>query len=92
MKKYKGGLTPEYQARCALLAGNDDQALEQFRSYLKTGDMKGEAIAKEYLEYAKVLLKTGQTEKALHYAQICLKCPREFGNSYYFEELSEILD
>ncbi|GAM12039.1 hypothetical protein [Mesobacillus selenatarsenatis] len=91
-KKYRGGLMPEYQARCSVLNGNDQEALQHFHSYLNSGNIQGEAIAKEYLEYARLLLKNEQQSEAVKFAQIGLSCPNDFGNSYYINELECLID
>lgn len=91
IQKFDEGNLDKYKARLYLLRGKKESAVQVFSTYLEDGTLDKESIAREYLEYSRVLYELGELDKSLVIAKIGLSCPIEFGNSYYQEGLKQVI-
>ncbi|MGX6443610.1 NACHT domain-containing protein [Neobacillus sp. K501] len=91
IQKFDEGNLDKYKARLFILRNEKEKALQVFSGYLDEGILDKESMAREYLEYSRLLKEAGQHEKSIKMAANGLACPVNFGNSFFQEGLNEVV-
>ena len=90
MQKYGVHQIKEYKAMLAVLEERWEDAASSYSELLSGLKVSKESAAKDYLEYAKVLIQLNRYDESLRVVEIGLSCPNNYGNFYYKVRLESV--